>query len=384
MTSLSAGTLKRVARFLAPLAILVGAPLATVNAVAGCIDQPRLTGVNLAGAEFNTKALPGLVFTHYTYPSAKEISYIAEQGANIIRLPFRWERLQLNLWEPLNPAELGHIRTTVKNASTAGLCVLLDLHNYAKYYGYKLGDPLTASDASHSSAPANATLTHAFIHFWLALAREFPDPNQVAFGLMNEPANISLVDWALIAKQTLAALRNAQASNLIFIGGGRWSGVHDWFAGLQNSNASEFADLHDPLNRAILDVHQYTDSDYSGTHSATTGAGCRPADEFNSKFERLSEWANTHKQKLFLGEFGVPRSEECIQTLTRFLELMDNTHWHGWTYWAAGSWWGNYPLALSGTNQPMAPQWNPLKQFFYRAVPINTSPPRPPTDTGNP
>jgi endoglucanase len=352
--------------FLFSMALTLATPLGW----AGCLDQPRLTGVNLAGAEFNTKALPGVVFKDYTYPSTAELTYIANQGANIIRLPFRWERLQQTLNGPLDDAELGRLRSTVNNASAQGLCVLLDLHNYAKYRQYKLGDPIPEPEGSDLSA--------TFINFWLAVAEEFPDPNQVAFGLMNEPANISLVTWAAIAKQTLTSLRSAEATNLVFVGGGRWSGVHDWFAGLQHSNATELNDLHDPLKRTIIEVHQYTDSDYSGTHTSATGTGCRAATDFTAKFERITQWAKTHEQSLFLGEFGVPRSSECLQTLTHMLELMDNSTWHGWTYWAAGSWWGNYPLALSGANQALAPQWEPLKQFFYRPGEHNTSPPKPP------
>lgn len=350
--------------------------LAALNSVAGCLDQGRLTGVNLAGAEFNARQLPGVVFKDYTYPSNAELDFIASQGANIIRLPFLWERLQPTANGPFNQAELGYLRLTVKNANAKGLCVLLDVHNYAKYYSYKLGDTL----------PDGTKVTDAFIAFWLALATEFPDPGNVAFGLMNEPATISLVDWAAIAKQTLAALRAAGVTNLVFVSGGRWSGVHDWFAGLQNSNATEFDDLQDPLERTIIEVHQYTDSDYSGTHTTTTGKGCRAAAEFDLKFERISAWAKTHGQTLFLGEFGVPGSSECLLTLTRFLELMTDDPWHGWSYWSAGSWWGNYPLALSGPNQPTAPQWGPLKTFFYH--PDGTSgisPPKPPApSTQNP
>jgi endoglucanase len=357
------------------IALLTGALLLLLHAQlqAGCLDKARLTGVNLAGAEFNTKALPGIAFKDYTYPSAAELNYIAAQGANMIRLPFRWERLQQSLYGPLDGAELGRLRTAVNNANAAGLCVLLDLHNYAKYRQYKLGDPLP------EPAPAGSTLSDMFTAFWLALAAEFPDANQVAFGLMNEPANIPLNQWAVIAKQTLAALRAADASNLVFVSGGRWSGVHDWFSGLQYSNASEFDDLQDPLKRAIIEVHQYTDSDYSGTHTAKTGTGCRAAADFTAKFERITAWANSHQQTLFLGEFGVPPDSECLLTLTHLLSLMENSTWRGWSYWAAGSWWGNYPLALSGANQPVAPQWEPLKHFFYSDPGSDNSPPEPPT-----
>lgn len=355
-------------------ALLLGVLLAlsSTPSLSGCLDQARLTGVNLAGAEFNHKTLPGVAFKDYTYPSAAELNHIAAQGANMIRLPFSWERLQRVANGPLDPDELGRIRTTVNNANTAGLCVLLDVHNYGQYYQYELGDVLP------EPAPKGTNLTSAFINFWLTLADEFPDPNKVAFGLMNEPAHIPLVNWAAIAKQTLASLRSAGATNLVFVSGGGWSGVHDWFAGLQN-NANEFDDLRDPLKRAIIEVHQYTDPNSSGMHAVIDANSCRAAGEFTLMFERIKQWAQTHQQKLFLGEFGVPQTEQCLNTLLHFLTLMNNDVWHGWSYWAAGSWWGKYPLALSGPNQPEAPQWRHLKTFFYQQESNSSrNPPQPP------
>ncbi len=355
-------------------ALLLGALLMLVSApsLSGCLDQARLTGVNLAGAEFNHKVLPGVAFKDYTYPGVAELNHIAAQGANMIRLPFSWERLQRVANGPLDPDELGRIRTTVNNANTAGLCVLLDVHNYGQYYQYELGDLLPEPE------PDGTRLTSAFINFWLAMADEFPDPNKVAFGLMNEPAHIPLVDWAVIAKQTLASLRSSGATNLVFVSGGGWSGVHDWFAGLQN-NANEFDDLRDPLKRAIIEVHQYTDPNSSGMHAVIDATSCRAAGEFTQMFERIKQWAQTHQQKLFLGEFGVPQTEQCLDTLLHFLMLMNNDTWHGWSYWAAGSWWGKYPLALSGPNQLEAPQWRHLKVFFYQQNSNSSrNPPQPP------
>lgn len=351
--------------------LLLGTTLGLIvlQAHANCLDQERLTGVNLAGAEFNARRIPGKVFTDYTYPSTAELDYIASQGANIIRFPFLWERVQPLANGPLDQAELGRLRLTVQNANARGLCVLLDVHNYATYNGQKL----------NANLPDGTSVSSAFIAFWLALAKEFSDPTATIFGLMNEPASIPLVDWAVIAKQTLAALRKADATNMVFVSGGRWSGVHDWFAGLQYSNATEFDDLYDPLKRTVIEVHQYADIDYSGTHTDKTGKGCLAADKFDAKFARVSDWAKTQGQTLFLGEFGVPPSDECLLTLTRFLELMQSSPWRGWSYWAAGSWWGNYPLALSGPKQPEAPQWLRLKPFFYHPSKVDgVSPPEPP------
>ena len=54
----------------------------------------QFVGVNLSGAEFGQNILPGTYGTQYTYPTTAEVDYYKGKGMNMIRLPFRWERLQ--------------------------------------------------------------------------------------------------------------------------------------------------------------------------------------------------------------------------------------------------------------------------------------------------
>lgn len=313
---------------------------------ASCLDQARLTGVNVAGAEFGS-VLPGKVFKDYVYPNSTELAYIASRGANVIRLPFRWERLQREAKGPLDAAELKLIQTTVDTAKAQGLCVLLDVHNYAKYYS--------------DSLAANSALQDAFVDLWLKIAQVFTDPEATAFDLMNEPANMPVGEWAALGKRTLAEIRAAKSTNLIFLAGGRWSGAHDWFAGATSvSNAIALADVKDPLNRTIIEVHQYADKNFSGTQTE-----CRPAADFDPIFNNLTAWAKTNQQQLFLGEFGVPQNQTCLETLTHILDLLDPTVWKGSTYWATGSWWGTYPLAINIKPDVVSPQWQILKDHFY-------------------
>lgn len=322
-----------------------------------CLSQPRLTGVNAAGAEFNSKRLPGVIFKDYTYPKDSELAFFAAQGANVIRLPFRWERLQPELNKPLNADELKRIKNTVAKASAQDLCVILDVHNYAKYYG--------------ESMEEKPELKDAFVDLWGRIAAEFTDPATTIFGLMNEPAYMPVDQWADLAKRTLKSLRDAGATNRVFVAGGSWSGLHDWFKPKgETTNAAEFATLKDPLNRTTIEVHQYADEWYSGTKT-----DCHPADHFDPKFQRISEWAVEHNQQLFLGEFGVAATEDCMQVLERFLGLMQGPMWKGWTYWAAGGWWGTYPFALNTNATTPSAQWAPLKEYFYIANPPN--PPAP-------
>lgn len=318
-------------------------------AKAGCLDQPNLRGVNSAGAEFNSKKLPGIADKDYTYPTLGELTYIAAQGANVIRLPFRWERLQPTLFAPLNAAEQARLQYTVDMATTLGLCVIFDAHNYAKYADQALAN--------------NTNLQNAFVDFWLRTANAFPATSHIAFGLMNEPKNIAIGDWAILAKRTLASLRSAGSQHLLLVAGGNWSGLHDWFVVRDgHSNANAFADLRDPLNRTLIEVHQYADANYSGT-----GTECLAAEHFDPRFQAIAAWAQEHQHQLFLGEFGVAQNPTCLATLAHFLNLMDNPIWRGWTYWATGRWWGSYPLALNTNSLTPSLQWPLLQEHFLQS-----------------
>lgn len=332
-------------------------------AQANCLDNLRLTGINISGAEFNSTKLPGVPEKDYTYPSPTEISYVAAQGANIIRMPFRWERLQPTLLNPLEENELTRMRNAVDLAKAQGLCVILDVHNYAKYFDQTMG--------------GNASLQDAFVDFWSRMAVAFPDEENIIFGLMNEPKYITISEWTTLAKRTIVKIRNAKSKNIILVAGGNWSGVHDWFVERDGmSNAVAFENLKDKLNRAFIEVHQYADSNYSGT-----GTSCQPADQFITIFGKISAWAREHQQYLFLGEFGVPNTPDCLITLERFLTSTRSEVWQGWTYWSVGRWWPNdYPLALNVNAEKPSPQWAILKKYFFDIdkVVYKVNPPKPP------
>jgi endoglucanase len=357
-------------RIFFPFALLVSfilfALVAPQIAYANCLDNPRLTGVNISGAEFNSTKLPGVPEKDYTYPSPPEINYVAAQGANIIRLPFRWERLQPTVMTPLDENELTRMRNVVDLAKAQGLCVILDVHNYAKYFNQNM-----AGDKG---------LQDAFVDLWTRMAVAFPDEENTIFGLMNEPKYITIAEWATLAKRTIVKLRNAKSKNLILVAGGNWSGAHDWFNDHDGmSNAVAFENLRDKLNRTFIEVHQYADSNFSGT-----GTTCQPADQFVTIFGKITTWARDHQQYLFLGEFGTPNTPDCLNTLERFLTLTRSEVWQGWTYWSVGRWWApDYPLLLNVNSDKPSPQWAILKKYFFnidKAV-YKVNPPKPPKPT---
>ncbi len=322
--------------------------------------QQRFFGVNLAGADFGTDqdgtGLPGVFNTSYIYPNQAEVDYFKSKKMNIVRLPFRWERLQPTLNMPFDSSELSRLTTFVNATTAKDVTVLLDPHNYARYNGNLIG--------------SNAVPVSAFNDFWTRLSNTFKSNPKVIFGLMNEPSRMSTNQWRSAANSAIQAIRNTSATNLILIPGNGWTGGHSW---LQNwyaaespnsntigpngykigSNAEEMLNIVDPQNNFAFDIHQYLDFDFSGEHpecvSATIGS---------EKLAEITTWLTTHNRKAFLGEFGGGTSSTCLAAISNISKyIVDRPNqWIGWCYWAAGPWWGDYFTSLEPTNIGTASQ----------------------------
>src|SRR5262245_54594174 len=116
-----------------------------------CRAAIRYTGVNLSGAEFGVSSLPGTYGTHYTYPTTAEINYFVGKGTNTFRLPIRWERVQRSQLAALHgdgpgaTGELDRIDTFVNAATGQGAYVIIEPHNFARYFPSGSGDFQTSS-----------------------------------------------------------------------------------------------------------------------------------------------------------------------------------------------------------------------------------------------
>lgn len=327
--------------------ILFTSALMLSDASAQCLSKQALHGVNVSGAEFHSNRIPGVLNKDYTYPNPADFDYIRDLGANVIRLPFRWERLQPEQMKELDEKELHSLSSAVEQANHAGLCVILDVHNYATYGGKKIG--------------SDEVPPEAFLDLWQRLASVFSDPDKTIFDLMNEPSKISTGDWAQIAQKTVDVIRKKGAKNIILVSGGGWSGAHDWMKG-NPSNADAFANFKDPLHRSWLETHQYADPGFSGTKK-----NCIEADRLSRVMKRMTDWAHDNHQKLFLGEFGTPPGDACMAALDAMLsEVNDSDAWRGWTYWAMGRWWGKYPMSIQPQEGQDAPQTAVLRKYLQR------------------
>ncbi len=305
-----------------------------------------LRGVNIAGAEFGgSDARYG---EGYIYPSDSTLDWAAARSMTAIRLPFRWERLQPELYGDFDPAELARLQVTVQAATSRGLTVILDLHNYAEYRGDRIGNGVVNADALGD--------------FWRRLTPYFASNEKVVLGLMNEPADITAEVWFEAAQAGLDAVREAGSDQLVLVPGTIWTGASHWFAPQDGGSNAEHAEtIHDPRNNFAFEVHQYLDDDYSGTHDS-----CPRADDAIGALKKVAAWMEERGYTGFVGEFGGTASRDCLQGLEDMVRyLNDNSDtWIGWTAWAAGDWWGNYPLSLQPVDGTERPQMEVLAPFL--------------------
>ncbi len=310
-------------------------------------DVP-IRGVNLAGAEFGGGHLPGLANKDYLYPSVTDIAKFAAIGMNAIRLPFLWERLQPDLNAPLSQMELGRIDAVVDAASLANVLVILDPHNYGNYRGDQIGS---------AAVPAAA-----YDSLWKQLASHYHDQPNVAFGLMNEPIKQDADAWADIAQGAIDAIRATGARQLILVPGTIYTGAHSWNNKVgKMSNAEAIARIKDPAKNFTVEVHQYFDSDSSGTKPS-----CVDEDVGAKALVGFTDWLRNTGNHGFLGEFGASKDPVCLGALRNTLDYIKQNGdvWTGWTYWGASDWFGTYMFNIMPPNPAEHAQVGVLEEFL--------------------
>ncbi len=235
-------------------------------------------GVNAAGAEFAapvTEATStfsnvnrGSTPAQYLWNGSLTYQYMWAQGHRLVRIPFRWERVQPALGAPLDPAELQRMRDSVNAAQAAGLEIILDVHNYGAYWLDENG-----IGVRRSIGTPQVTFAH-FADLWSRLAQEFNSyAGVIGYGLMNEPVNMTGVSgktpaetWETAAQSAADAIRAVAlpagaAAKWILAGGYQWSGT--WSTGVNHRGPF----VTDPANKVMYEAHQYFDADSSGKYT---------------------------------------------------------------------------------------------------------------------
>lgn len=325
---------RRACRVAALLALVLASACAAGGAGPSSTASPpaklEWRGVSLAGAEFGESELPGLYDKHYVYPDPASATYFAGKGMNLMRLPFRWERLQRSLNGEFDATELARLKSFVATVTAAGTTVLLDPHNYARYHGKLIGS---------SDVPVAA-----FADFWTRLAHEFKANPKVMFGLMNEPHDMATEAWVTAANAAIAAIRATGATHTITVPGNAWSGAGSWSDTWYGTpNAVAMLQITDSADKLLIEVHQYLNEDSSGSQPT-----CVSPTIGSQRLAGFTQWLRTNHRRGLLGEVGGASNDTCNQAVGDALGYMTANAdvWAGWVWWAAGPWWADYFLSI--------------------------------------
>ncbi|CAM6000038.1 unnamed protein product [Sphagnum balticum] len=319
-----------------------------------------LEGINISGAEFTPSAVPGVLGTNYIYPNTTELDYFSSKGMTVIRVPFCWERMQQSANGPLDPYQLSLMDATISAANARGLAVILDPHNYGAYQNVTIGVP-------------GGQPNSMFADFWSKMATHYAGNPKVIFGLMNEPVGSSMTSatWEVSAQAAVNAIRAAGAANLILVPSTYWEHPVNFLS----VNAADMIKITDPGNNWSYEVHQYLDSDGSGTHPDFLSVSDSVA-----TLSSFTAWCQANNKTAFLGEIGVTADPGACADLSAMLQYMhaNPNVWTGFTFWVSGQWYpANQLFLIQPTTGTDVPQMQTIIANLANTTP--TSPTKPTT-----
>lgn len=315
-----------------------------------CSTTPTVTplpyrGTNLDGGQFGS-VYPGTENVDYSWPTTKDVDYFASKNMNTFRIGFQWERLQPTLKGPFAAAYFTKLDALVKYATSKGMNVFLNPHNFARYkIAGKAGDP----DLVGSAAVPN----DAFADLWTRLAAQYKDNPRVMMSLVNEPHDMPSQQWVDAANAAIKGIRSTGNTNVVSVPGNAWTGAASWSSswspGYDTSNAVAMLKITDSANNYVFEVHNYFDADGSGEYKTD----CKTATVGSQQLANVTSWARANKKKVIVGEFGTKISTLCQSAVADMLTYIHANPdvYVGWLWWSAGTPWGNsYLLGINPKN----------------------------------
>lgn len=241
---------------------------------------------------------------------------------NIFRINFLMERLVPNeLTGPLDSAYFSSLQTTVNGITSLGAYAMLCPHNFGRYYGNIIND------------------TAGFQAFWETVAMPFADNKLVMFDTNNEYHDM---DQTLVVDLNQAAINGIRAvgatTQYITPEGNAYTGAWTW---ISSGNGDTMGALTDPEDKLIFQMHQYLDSDGSGTSDQcvnnTIGV---------DRITAATQWLQENNKLGIIGEYAGGANSICEEAVEGMLAYLDQNSnvWKGAMWWAAGPWWGDCKL----------------------------------------
>lgn len=132
--------------------------------------------------------------------------------------------------------------------------------------------------------------------------------------------------------------------------------------GVEKSDTLKY--LKDPVNNLIYEAHVYFDADASGSYNGSYDTEKGSPTRGIERVRPFVNWLKNNQLKGFVGEYGVPDDDErWLVTMDNFLNYLQSEGVNA-TYWAAGPWWGKYPLSLTPKGGKDAPQMKIVEKYL--------------------
>lgn len=295
-------------------------------------NREHTFGVNLPGGGFGK--WPEQMQYHV---DPVEWDYFHKRGLNLIRLAFRWELMQRELYGELDPVALAAFDKSIALAAERGMKVILDIHNYSRYKinGYSKEPGVKVSEHLIGSPEVP---TDAYRDFCKKLAAHFKDQKGLwAYDIMNEP-HATKDSWPAAAQAGVEGIRQSDSSHYILLEGDDWASSMNWMKA--NANLDK---IKDPANRIIYNAHIYFDFDSSGRYDHNYDYDHAYPNIGIDRAAAFVHWLKLKNAKGIMTEYGVPVNmnpcdERWFPVIDNYLAYLDENRIGG-TYWAAGNCW---------------------------------------------
>jgi aryl-phospho-beta-D-glucosidase BglC (GH1 family) len=285
--------------------------------------------------------------TDYPTCSDELLDWYQSKNVKSVRLMFTWEAVQAALGGPV-PAE-GPGYADYWADLTSVLTRLLDRDIYVILAPWQFNTATKNTDIVYDDAPFTPA---QFADFWGKLAAAINgvtgDDQRVAFDLINEPhtreesgntpgdIGISLADWFLRAQAAITAIRDAGATNTIFVPGMAFTDAGSF---THNGSAEAWEALtDDPQNNIAITVHCYAGVE---SHNPTV---------LREACSELVTWARARGIKVHIGEIALNAGANGLKTFDEESTFdMAQAQWADWNEFCIANddvlvgwnWWGN-------------------------------------------
>ncbi|MDZ4814335.1 MAG: cellulase family glycosylhydrolase [Pseudomonadota bacterium] len=326
-------------------------------------------GTNVVGMEMNyawfSQAIGPIGGTDYPVHDTRLIDYFSSKGMTAIRFLFSWEAMQSTLMGPVPASNVGNYRDYFDRYKN-----IVDYATNVKGMQV-IVEPWQADAAGGAGGPrwrgglvgSVAVPTAAWSDFWTKFAGVYAGNARVSFGLINEPNAMSTMGWWAIAQAGVTAIRNAGATQRIFVPGNGYTAASTWVIGdafydtdpVRRSNAYGYLNANgpgnpiaDPLNNMAVEVHTYLDTNEGGSTTEITSITAA-----RQHLEVVVAEARLRGYKVYLGELGflatVPIAPAAWADFIAYFEAnQDVLVGFSWFAGGAPAWWDDIGASGGG------------------------------------